>query len=291
VSFINNLQEVSLYTHLITAAQLAQSYLNPDWVLIDCRFDLANPDWGFQDYQRAHIPGAVYAHLDKDLSSPVTPHTGRHPLPSPQQFQHKLQEWGIQPASQVVVYDTTGGSYAGRLWWMMRFFNHPAVALLDGGFGKWVQSGYPTKDGIETRPPVTLEYTPSFQQDMLVDAQEVERIRQDPNYRLIDARAPERFRGEIEPIDPVAGHIPGAVNRFHGQNLQTDGTLKPVDQLRKEFLDILGETPPEQTVLYCGSGVTSCHHLIAMEAAGLPGAKLYIGSWSEWIRDPHRPRS
>jgi thiosulfate/3-mercaptopyruvate sulfurtransferase len=280
-----------MYTNLITTHQLSQHFLEPNWMIIDCRFDLTNPNWGFTDYQRAHIPGAVYAHLDQDLASPITPATGRHPLPSPDQFKQKLEEWGIRPDSQVIVYDTTGGGFAGRLWWMLRLINHQAVALLNGGFNHWVQDGYPVKAGIETREPVRWDHPLTLQSDMLVSADEVERIRQDPAYCLIDARAPERFRGEIEPIDIIAGHIPGAINRFHGQNLQADGTLKPAADLRKEFDALLGKIPAENVVVYCGSGVTSCHHIIAMEAAGLPGAKLFVGSWSEWIRNPNRARS
>jgi thiosulfate/3-mercaptopyruvate sulfurtransferase len=280
-----------MYTNLITTDQLSQHYLDPNWVIIDCRFDLTNPNWGFNDYQRAHIPGAVYAHLDHDLASPITPVTGRHPLPSPDQFKQKLEEWSIRPNSQVIVYDTTGGGFAGRLWWMLRLINHQAVALLNGGLNHWVKGGYPVKAGIETREPVTWDGPLTLQTDMMVSADEVEWIRQDPAYCLIDARAPERFRGEIEPIDPIPGHIPGAINRFHGQNLQADGTLKPVGELRKEFDSLLGKIPAANAVVYCGSGVTSCHHIIAMEAAGLPGAKLYVGSWSEWIRDPNRARS
>jgi thiosulfate/3-mercaptopyruvate sulfurtransferase len=280
-----------MYTNLITTDQLSQHYLDPNWAIVDCRFDLTNPNWGFNDYQLAHIPGAVYAHLDLDLASPITPATGRHPLPSPDQFKLKLEEWGIRPDSQVIVYDTTGGGFAGRLWWMLRLINHQAVALLNGGLNHWVQGGFPVRAGIETREPVTWDGPLTLQTDMLVSAEEVERIRQDPAYCLIDARAPERFRGEIEPIDPIAGHIPGAINRFHGQNLQAEGTLKPAGELRKEFDSLLGIIPAENTVVYCGSGVTSCHHIIAMEAAGLPGAKLYVGSWSEWIRDPNRARS
>jgi thiosulfate/3-mercaptopyruvate sulfurtransferase len=280
-----------MYTHLISSQTLAENYNNPDWVLVDCRFDLTNPAWGFQDYQRAHIPGAVYAHLDHDLSSPITPQTGRHPLPSPEDFKARMETWGISHNSQVVVYDTTGGGFAGRLWWMLRFFNHPAVALLNGGFAAWQREGLPTKSGIEHRQPVKIEESLTSRMEMMVDAHEVDRIRQDPDYCLLDARAPERFRGEVEPLDTIAGHIPGAENRFHGQNIQADGTFKSLELLRREFQEILGEVPPERLVVYCGSGVTSCHHLIAMEAAGLTGARLYVGSWSEWIRDPDRAKS
>jgi thiosulfate/3-mercaptopyruvate sulfurtransferase len=280
-----------MHTHLISVHSLAKNYQDSDWVLVDCRFDLTNPAWGYQDYQRAHVPGAVYAHLDHDLSSPITPNTGRHPLPTPEDFKGRMEAWGIRPNSQVVVYDTTGGGFAGRLWWLLRFFNHPAVALLDGGFSAWEREGLPVKSGIEYRQPVKLDEPLAYQVEMTATVQEVDRIRQDPDYRLIDARAPERYRGEVEPLDAIAGHIPGAANRFHGQNLQPDGTFKSVDTLRQEFQDLLRDVPPENAVVYCGSGVTSCHHLIAMEAAGLPGARLYVGSWSEWIRDPDRAKS
>jgi thiosulfate/3-mercaptopyruvate sulfurtransferase len=279
-----------MFTNIISVDQLDQYYQDTSWVIVDCRFELLSPDWGFADYQRAHIPGAVYAHLDKDLAAPITPQSGRHPLPSPESFNKKLEEWGILPASQVVVYDTSGGGIAGRLWWMLRLFNHMAVALLDGGFQKWVEDGHPVRGGIETREMVNRKI-PDLQPDLFVNADGIERMRQDPNYRLIDARTPERYRGETEPIDTIAGRIPGAVNRFHGQNLQPDGTFKPAAELRQEFQSLLDDTSPENAVVYCGSGVTSCLHLIAMDVAGLHGAKLYVGSWSEWIRDPHRPKA
>jgi len=278
-----------MYTHFITVQQLAEHYTRSDWVIVDSRHDLTNPDWGFQDYQRAHIPGAVFAHLDHDLASPITPKTGRHPMPTPDQFRQKLENWGIHRASQVVVYDTSGGGFAARLWWMLRLIDHKVVALLDGGLAAWEAAGLPTKSGIETRSPTQWENPIQFNSAMIVDANEVERIRLDPAYRLIDARAPERYSGEVEFIDPIAGHIPGAINRYHGQNLRPDGTLKPLELLRQEFDELLDKISPENTVLYCGSGVTSCHHLIAMEAVGLPGARIYVGSWSEWIRNPDHP--
>ncbi|MEN4041735.1 MAG: sulfurtransferase [Anaerolineaceae bacterium] len=279
-----------MYTHFITPHQLAEHYQDADWAIVDCRHDLTNPNWGFQDYQRAHIPGAVFAHLDHDLAGPITATTGRHPLPSPDMFKQKLEEWGIDPETQVIAYDTTGGGFAARLWWMLRLIDHYRVALLDGGLAAWQAAGYATKSGIEHRIPTHWQSPLAFNPAMMVEAHEVERIRQHPAFRLIDARAPERYSGEVEFIDPVAGHIPGAVNRFHGQNLQPDGALKPLETLRQEFLDLLDGVQPQNAVLYCGSGVTSCHHLIAMEAVGLFGARIYAGSWSEWIRDPKRPQ-
>ena len=279
------------YTNLIEESDLLSNLENPDWVIVDCRFDLANPGWGFQDYQRDHIPGAVYAHLNDNLSGPTSPLTGRHPLPKMEIFANHLSGWGIDETKQVVVYDTSGGSFAARLWWMLRLVGHEAVAVLNGGFGKWKSDNYPSHSGVETNRPATFHLSQNLPSDKFVNAEEVEQIRTDPNFCLIDARTQERYRGEQEPIDPVAGHIPGAINRFHGLNLQTDGTLKSKSVLRAEFENLLKGIDPKNVVVYCGSGVTSCHHLLALDVAGLKGARLYVGSWSEWIRDSKRPRA
>lgn len=278
-----------MYTTIISTEELATHLHDPAWAIIDCRFDLAKPDWGAGSYAEAHIPGAVYAHLNRDLSAPVTDQTGRHPLPEVDTLVMTLGNWGIGNNTQVVAYDTTGGSYAGRLWWLLRFLGHNAVAVLDGGFPKWQKEGRPVTGGVEHRTPSHFTGKPDW--SLATSADEVEQIRLDPGYRLIDARAPERFRGEVEPIDPVAGHIPGAVNRFHALNLSPDGTFLPPEILRAQFEDLLQGISPENAVVYCGSGVTSIHHLIAMQIAGLPGARLYPGSWSEWIVDRKRPRS
>lgn len=204
-------------------------------------------------------------------------------------FPKNLTAWGIQEDTQVVVYDTTGGSIAVRLWWMLRYYGHSRVALLDGGLPVWLREDRPTQTGIYHPNPAPVPFTPSFHPEMLISVNEVEKIRQDPAYLLLDARSPQRFSGEIEPIDPVAGHIPGALNRFHAKNLTREGVFKSPAILQFEFAQLLKDIPPENVVVYCGSGVTSCHHLIAMEIAGLRGARLYAGSWSEWIRDPGRP--
>jgi len=280
---------MTTYSTLITTHQLFPHLDDPDWIVVDCRGDLANPNWGFEDYQRSHIPGAVYAHMDRDLSAAITPQTGRHPLPDADTLVQRMSRLGIGDRMQVVVYDIQGGSWAARLWWMLRSSGHRTAAVLDGSFQKWLSEGRPTASGIETRPPAT--FSGRLQTDRIVTAEEVERIRQDPAYRLIDARARPRFLGEQEPIDTAAGRIPGAVNRFHGANLSPDGSFLPPETLRKQFLELLGGVPPERAVVYCGSGVTSCHHLVAMDWAGLPGARMYAGSWSEWIRDPNRPRA
>ncbi len=276
-----------MYTTLISTEELASHLTDTNWAIVDCRFELTQPEWGFRSYQEGHIPGAVYAHLDRDLASPTTPQTGRHPLPEVETMAERLGNWGINNDTQVVVYDTSGGAFAARLWWQLRFLGHQATALLDGGFQKWQLEGRATAAGVETRSPVQFIAEPDW--TMVADVNEVERIRENPGYCLIDARAPERYRGEREPIDPVAGHIPGAVNRFHGANLGPDGSFLPAETLRAQFHELLGAVPPQQVVVYCGSGVTSIHHLIAMETAGLHGARLYPGSWSEWIRDPNRP--
>jgi len=276
------------FTHLITTSQLLE-LRKPGWVIIDCRFDLSKPDWGFLNYQEGHLPGAIYAHLDHDLSGRVTQHTGRHPLPEPGKFTNKITSWGIKVNTQVIVYDTTGGSNAVRLWWLLRYYGHNQVAVLDGGYPKWLHENRPIQSGTNYAIPASVPFSPSIHSEMLVSTEEVEKLHQNPAYIFIDARAPQRFSGETEPIDPVAGHIPGALNRFHGNNLTSEGVLKSPSLLRAEFAQLLKDIPPENIVVYCGSGVTSCHHLLAMEIAGLKGARLYAGSWSEWIRDPSRP--
>ena len=277
------------YHTLISPQTLFEHLHEPDWVIVDCRFDLLDTPWGFQDYCRGHIPGAVYAHLDVDLSAPKTEQSGRHPLPDSNAFLQTLERLGISNHSQVVVYDTTSGSFAARLWWMLKYYRHESVAVLDGGYSAWVASRYPIANGAETRP--AGKFTGCPDESMRVDTQEVLRLYQRDDICLIDARSPERFRGEVEPIDTIAGRIPNSTNRFHQENLTPSGRMKDPASLRREFAEVLKGLPPQQAVVYCGSGVTSCHHILAMEVAGLKGARLYAGSWSEWIRDPQRPIS
>ena len=276
-----------MYTTIISTQDLAQISAKENLVIVDCRFELAKPELGFQQYQVSHIPGAVYAHLYQDLSSKPTPQTGRHPLPDPEEMVKRFSTWGIDDSIQVVVYDTAGGSMAARLWGLLKYFGFDNTAVLDGSFSKWTGENRPLESGIHTNQPATFK--PKMRVDFIVSWEDVDRYRNDPSWKLVDARSEVRFRGEEELIDPIAGHIPGAVNRFHGLNLTPDGVFKPAGQLRSEFLELLGSIPPERTIVYCGSGVTSIHHLVAMEYAGLPGARLYVGSWSEWIRDPSRP--
>jgi thiosulfate/3-mercaptopyruvate sulfurtransferase len=276
------------FSTLISTAQLFAHLDDENWVIIDCRHDLSKPEWGQQEYQNGHIPGAIFAHLDHDLSGPISPQTGRHPLPQMDQIANRLGSWGIGNDTQVIVYDTSGGAFASRLWWQLRFLGHNQVALLNGGYTQWAKDGYPVSQSIKKHPERKFMLNPNW--EMLVETPFIEKIQQDPAFLLVDARAPERYRGEKEPIDPVAGHIPTAANRFHGLNLGADGLFLPAEVLHSQFTSLLNDTPLDHVIVYCGSGVTSCHHILALEVAGLPGARLYAGSWSEWIRNPNHPR-
>jgi len=257
-------------------------------VVIDASFDLADPAAGERAYAAGHLPGAHYAHLDRDLSGAKTGRNGRHPLPTREAFATTAARLGITPETQVVTYDAQGGMYAARLWWMLRWIGHGAVAVLDGGLSAWSAAGNALSQQAPATPgasadlyPLGESLAPSLGGDALLA-----RLGQ---VRLIDARAGERFRGEVEPLDQLAGHIPGASNRFFKDNLQADGRFKPAAALREDFAALLGAHAPAEVVHQCGSGVTACHNLLAMEFAGLGGSQLYPGSWSEWSSDPTRP--
>jgi thiosulfate/3-mercaptopyruvate sulfurtransferase len=276
------------HTTLISTAELAQHLADPDWAIVDTRFSLTETEAGRRDYQRAHIPGAVYAHLDEDLSGPIIPgKTSRHPLPAIETFARTLSNWGIGAGTQVVVYDGRGGIIAGRLWWMLRWLGHDAVAVLDGGWPQWVKEGRPSLAGSETRSPRT--FTPNPRPELLVQVEEVAAMSRGAEARLVDCRAWERYRGEQEPLDPVAGHIPGAICLPVTENLDSDERMLPPEVLRERFAALLGDRSPEEVVFYCGSGVSAAHNLLAMAHIGLDGARLYAGSWSEWITDSTRP--
>jgi thiosulfate/3-mercaptopyruvate sulfurtransferase len=257
--------------------------------VIDTRFNLAQPEAGEQAFAAGHIPGALYAHLDRDLSAPKTGRNGRHPLPSPEAFTVTARRWGLTPGTHVVVLDDQGGMFAARLWWMLRWLGHEAVQVLDGGWKAWLATGGEAVAG-DTPPPAhgTWSATPQTGWLRLVD--EVTADVQGPQALcLVDARAPDRFRGENETLDPVGGHIPGARNRFFQLNLQPDGCFKAPETLREAFTALLGDQALDTVVHQCGSGVTACHNLLAMAVAGLPPTALYAGSWSEWCSDPARP--
>jgi thiosulfate/3-mercaptopyruvate sulfurtransferase len=277
------------YTTLISAAELAPHLTDPNWVVIDCRHDLTNPDAGREAYGTGHIAHAEFAHLDTDLSDkrpgPKGEFRGRHPLPERDAFIETLRRWGVNDNSQVIAYDAQGGMFAARLWWMLRWVGHEAVAVLDGGLQSWqaqrgqLSTGHPSRlrGNISLRPSIVTSVTVEEVADNLSSQART----------VIDARAPDRFRGENETLDPVGGHIPGAKNRFFKDNLQADGRFKPAEQLRAEFGALIRS--PQSSIMQCGSGATACHNLLAMEVAGLSGAALYPGSWSEWCADSSRP--
>lgn len=276
-----------MFTTLITPDALTPHLADEDWVVIDCRFDLAAPARGEELYLEAHIPGARYAHLDRDLSGEKTGANGRHPLPTPGEMRDRFGGFGIAPGRQVVVYDAETGMHASRLWWMLRFMGHDAVALLDGGFARWTREGRAVRGGKEQWRPATFVGAP--REAWRVSADEVARHLHDPSHVLVDARSEERFRGENETLDKKAGHIPGARSGFFQHNLAPDKTFKSPEDLRAQWQRVLGDATPEQVTMYCGSGVTACHNLLALEHAGLGGARLFPGSWSEWSADLARP--
>lgn len=271
---------------LVSTDELASHLGDPGWIVFDTRHDLMDVGMGRRLYAEGHIPGAYFLHVDDDLSGPKTGKNGRHPLPDVHEFAARINERGVKPGTQVVVYDDVGGNFAVRLWWMLRWLGHEKTALLDGGYPLWQKEGRPiTKD---VPAPRKGAFEPKPHLGSTVDLPFVERFRDDPSIKLLDARAVERFKGLTEPIDPVAGHIPGAINRFWQKNLNPDGRFKSSQQLRKEYEELLGRNT-EKTVHMCGSGVTACHNAFALELAGLAPGRLYPGSWSEWISDPARP--
>jgi len=276
-----------MFTTLISTDELGKVLGRPDVVICDVRHDLAQPDtWGEAEYAKAHVPGAQFVHIDRDLSAPKTGSNGRHPLPAPEAAAALFSRLGIDDHKQVVVYDQGNGMYAARLWWMLHWLGHDAAAVLDGGLVEW------QREGRATTGVVPKAHAASFGIRRVTPTLNAAGVRASLNRRtlfLVDARAPERFRGEVEPIDPVAGHIPGAHNRPFTQNLDADGTFKLPAFLRAEFMALLDGASHETVVHQCGSGVSACHNILAMEVAGLPGTRLYPGSWSEWSADPGRP--
>lgn len=274
-----------MYNTLINTQSLVARLGQKDQIIFDCRFNLADPDAGERAYQAAHIPNAFYLHLDHDLSSPITATTGRHPLPDPQQLATKLAAYGLNENTQVFVYDDISGAFAARTWWLLRWLGHQAVAVLDGGLAAWLEQAAPLDSSVPALPKHSGNFKAHVQPDYFLTTEQLSPY---PPYQLIDARSVERFRGELEPIDPIAGHIPTAKNRPLTDNL-SQGQFKTAAQLQQEWSAQLAGLAPEQIVHMCGSGVSACHNLLAMEIAGLSGSRLYVGSWSEWIRDPKRP--
>jgi thiosulfate/3-mercaptopyruvate sulfurtransferase len=280
-----------MYTTLIGAADLARHLDDADWVCLDCRFELARPDWGGEAWTAGHIPHARYAHLDRDLSGPRSARSGRHPLPDPGALAATFSRFGIDAGVQVVAYDQGPGTYAARAWWLLRWLGHTGAAVLDGGFAAWERARLPVSTLATERPPRRFEARPNSAWVATTEAIAAALAagtlaRGEP--LLIDARGADRFAGENETLDPVAGHIPGAHNHPYAGNLDGRGQFLPREELRRAWTATLRGRPPAALVAMCGSGVTACHNLLALEVAGLGGARLYPGSWSEWIRDPAR---
>lgn len=275
---------------LITVPELAVGLADPDWRVLDCRFDLFDPAAGRRAWQRGHLPGALYADLERDLSAPATGPGGRHPLPAPASLVAQLGRWGIEAGTQVVAYDDCGGLIAGRAWWLLRWLGHERVAVLDGGLAAWQAAGLPLSTA-QTEPPA-VRYRPRAPQGgamPVLDAEELARRLAEDRLLLVDVRSPERYQGREEPIDPRAGHVPGALNLPLAGNLDGDGRFLPAATLRERYAPLLARASGRALAVMCGSGVSACQALIAMELAGLPAPMLYAGSWSDWISDPSRP--
>lgn len=273
---------------LYTPEELHEAQQRAPCFTLDCRFNLADAAAGCRAYQEGHIPGAVYAHLDDDLSSPVTATSGRHPLPEPAAFAAFLARCGWRPGMLLVAYDDGGGAIAARAWWLMKYFGHDCAALLDGGLAAWRAAGFSLESGVAEagQEPVTELVADA---DMVLSTAEVADALKSGSILLADARAPERFRGQVEPIDTVAGHVPGARNYPNAKVLTKAGRLRPAGEIRQSLQELLETRPPGELAHMCGSGVTACLNLFAAELAGLQGGRLYAGSWSEWIRDRSRP--
>jgi len=277
-----------VHTTLISVADLAQHLHDPAFVIFDCRHELTNPDFGIKAYAQSHIANARFAHLDRDLAAPLNGRNGRHPLPDPAVFADWLARMGVSNDKHVIGYDNAAGVYSSRLWWMLRWLGHQGVAVLDGGWQAWLAAGQAVSAEVPVTKRSRFTGTP---QESPVDWKYVLEHLQSPDMVLIDARANDRYHGRNETIDPIGGHIPGARNRFFKDNLTPQGLFKSPEQLRDDFRPFVGSGSPEKIVSQCGSGVTACHNLLAMEIAGLKGGRLYPGSWSEWIADPSRPRA
>ena len=273
----------------VGAAELLKHIDDPDWVVVDCRFNLLQPAMGHDAWKSGHIPGAFYANLDQDLASAVAADGsgGRHPLPDPDRIAETLMEWGIHSDSTVVIYDDVGNALAARLWWLLRWLGHERVAVLDGGLSAWSAAG--GELATDSRAPARGQFIPRPGSLPVIDASQIQAALDRDEFVLLDARAPDRFSGRHEPIDSRGGHVPGAVNAPFQDNLDTDKCFRPTNELRAYYQALIGNQPADNVACMCGSGVTACHTLLALESAGMPGAALYVGSWSDWISDEQRP--
>jgi thiosulfate/3-mercaptopyruvate sulfurtransferase len=274
-----------MYTSIIEAELLDQHLDDPNWIVFDCRYNSFDKEAGFNQYLESHIPGARYAHMDKDLSGPIIPgQTGRHPFPDEGVFTNQLRQWGVNQSSQVVVYDASHGALASRLWFMLRYLGHDKVAILNGGFNNWTKQKFPITADLPNIEQGNFES--NIQTELVASLSSVVEISKKNDACLIDSRAANRYRGETEPLDPIAGHIPNAENYPFAENVNSDGMWKSKEEIKDRFKNLRQE---KEMIFYCGSGVTACHNLLALHYAEIADAKLYPGSWSEWIVDPKRP--
>jgi thiosulfate/3-mercaptopyruvate sulfurtransferase len=276
-----------MHTTLISTDTLADHLADATWLIADCRYNLNDDTWGRTEYAAGHIAGAVFVDVGHDLADQRTGINGRHPLPGLEAMAATFGRLGIADDIQVVAYDQDAGAFASRLWWMLRYLGHDAVAVLDGGFAKWTHEGRPVRGGVETRRPA--HFTPRLRAALRVTVEDALGQLGDPSTLFVDARSPDRFAGMPDPLDQIYGHIPGARNRYYRHNVTDAGTMRTAGELKADFEKVLAATPPTHVVMYCGSGITACHNLLAMEHAGLQGGRLFAGSWSEWESDPSRP--
>jgi thiosulfate/3-mercaptopyruvate sulfurtransferase len=276
-----------MHTTLISTDVLTEHLEDPSWLIADCRYNLNDETWGRAQYEAAHIPGAVFVDVAHDLAGRRTGANGRHPLPPIEDMAAMFGRLGISDDIQVIAYDQEAGAFASRLWWMLRYLGHDAVAVVDGGFAKWTREGRRVRNGVETLRP--SRFTPRPRHEMRVTVDETLAHLGDPSVLLIDARSPDRYAGKPDPLDTIYGHVPGARNRYYRHNVTDAGTMRSSRELRADFEQVLAGTPASEVVMYCGSGITACHNLLAMEHSGLRGARLFAGSWSEWESDPNRP--
>ncbi len=275
------------YQTIISVEDLNKNINNQDWFIFDCRFMLKEPEGGLQKFNQGHIPGAQFADMDKDLASPMTATSGRHPLPDPDQLIKILQSWGVNNSSQIICYDDMSGAFAARMWWLLKWLGHEDIAVLDGGLDKWTAAGLEIETKVKERTPGT--FNGRANNDMWVDVEFVKNELSANKINLLDARSEERYTAKDTKTDPVAGHVPGAMSFPFSGNLSKQGVFLSKDQLRDRFASLMNNAEGKEIVNMCGSGVTACHNLLAMSVADLPMTKLFVGSWSEWIKDNSRP--
>ena len=275
------------YKTIISADNLIKNINNKDFIIFDCRCDISDSSYGINAYNEGHIENSIFVDVDHDLASEKTANSGRHPLPDPELLSEKLSQWGMANNKQAIVYDDAGGAFAGRMWWILKWLGHSDVAVLDGALGGWMSSG-----GKLSSKPTIFErdvFNPSIKDDMHVSIQDVEDAQYKMSKLILDARSKERYLGIKDEVDPVAGHIPGAISHPLGQNLDKNGHFKSPEELRHIFNKLLGDTSSSDIISMCGSGITACHNILALEMSGIKGVPLYVGSWSEWITDKNRP--